>query len=101
MVWNDETRRETEHIVRKIPPLSWLAVEALYRPEDRNAGPTDSDAFGFVEDPDDRKFAALAAAAGATLITLDDHLLGVRERAGVPILTPGELLRRLRAREGE
>lgn len=92
MVWDDATRRETEHVVRKIPPLSRMSIADLYRPEDRYEGATDPAAFAFVPDPDDRKFLALAAASGAALITLDDHLLGVRAGTGVRILTPREFL---------
>ena len=92
VVWNDETRAETEHIVRKIPVLSWSSVEGLYRVESLYRGETDAGAFELIQDPDDRKFASLAAATGATLVTLDDHLLGVRARLGVPILRPGEFL---------
>ncbi|HET9985346.1 MAG TPA: PIN domain-containing protein [Longimicrobiales bacterium] len=95
LVWNDETLRETEHIIRKIPPLSWRAVQELFRPEDRFTGPTDPEAFSVVADPDDRKFAALAAAAGATLVTMDEHLLGVRDRVPARVRTPGEVVREL------
>jgi len=94
MVWDDATRRETEHIVGKIPPLSRMSVADLYLPGQRWEGATDPAAFAFVPDPDDRKFLALAAAAGAALITLDDHLLGARAETDVPILTPREFLRR-------
>lgn len=90
MVWDDATRRETEHIVHKIPPLSRMRIDDLYRPEDRYAGATDPAAFAFVPDPDDRKFLALAAASGAALITLDEHLLGVRAQTDVRIVTPQE-----------
>jgi putative PIN family toxin of toxin-antitoxin system len=90
LVWDDATRRETERTVRRIPPLARMPIEELYRPEDRYEGVTDPAAFAFVEDPDDRKFLALAAASGAVLITLDEHLLGVREQTGVRILTPRE-----------
>ena len=94
-LWNDQTRAETEHIVRRIPPLSWSAVEDLFREEDRFTGQTDPEAYPFVRDHADRKFAALAAAAGATLVTSDEHLLEVRDQAHLPILTPGELLARM------
>jgi predicted nucleic acid-binding protein len=49
--------------------------------------------------PDDRKFAALAHAAGATLISIHDHLLGCRLVLPVTVLTAGafwEMLRRSR-----
>ena len=97
LVWDDDTRRESERIVRRIPPLSWDAVAPLFRPEGRWPGPTDPGAFTVVADPDDRKFAALAAAAGATLVTMDEHLLGERARIAAEVLTPGELVARLDA----
>jgi predicted nucleic acid-binding protein len=91
MAWSDETRAETERVVGRIPVLSTRALEGLFLDRDRHVPADDPGAFDFVPDPEDRKFARLAAAAGATLVTMDEHLLGVRERAGVPILTPGEL----------
>lgn len=90
MVWNDATRRETEHILRKIPPLAWDAFSDLFREEDRYDGETSPEQFAFVPDPDDRKFAALSAATGAVLVTNDDHLLDHRERMSSEILTPRE-----------
>lgn len=95
LVWNEETRAETEHVVRKIPPLSWSDVEDLFREEGRFSAATDPDAFLAVPDPDDRKFAALAAAAPAVLVSLDDHLLGARAAIEPPVLRPGEFLARL------
>lgn len=92
LVWDEPTRGETEHVVRKIPPLSWADVADLFHEADRFAGPTDPDAFPFVADPQDRKFAALAAAAGAALVSMDEHLLGVRGLIAGPVLTPAELL---------
>lgn len=77
-VWHDDTARETRGILGMIPRLSWTAVESLFRPEDRWQAPLDRDAFAVVPDAADRKFAALAAAAGAVLVTADDDLLGVR-----------------------
>lgn len=93
LVWDDETRAESEHILRKIPPLSWENVAELYRPEERYDGATEPEAFSFVPDPDDWAFAALASATGAALLTLDDHLLGKRSRTDVRIMTPEEFLR--------
>jgi predicted nucleic acid-binding protein len=95
MVWNDETRREIEHIIGKIPPLRADADVRLFRPADRFTAPTHPERFAFVPDPDDRKFAALADAAGATLISSDEHLLAHRDRMGVSVLTPGAFWRRL------
>ena len=50
-------------------------------------------ARGACEDPDDDKFLALAAAAGASaLLSNDRHLLDVGEYAGVPIRRPRAFL---------
>lgn len=93
LLWNRETRRETEAVLRQIPPLARHTFADLFRPQDEFTGATDPPAYGFVEDEADRKFAALAVAAGATLVSNDDHLLSVRHRLSVPVLTPGELWR--------
>ena len=45
-----------------------------------------------VPDPDDRKFAALAASCGATLVSLDRHLLEAELSERCTVRTPGELL---------
>lgn len=94
LVWNEATFGETRRILEKIPPLSWAAFSSLFRDEDRYGGPADPAAFGFIADPEDRKFAALAAVTGATLVSQDDHLLAIRDQDGTPrILTPGESAR--------
>ena len=95
LVWDEATRAETERIVRRIPRLDRDAVAGLYAPTGRWDGGTDPAAFGHVPDPDDRKFAALAAAAGATLVTMDEHLLAGRAGTGVHIVTPSEIAARL------
>ncbi len=69
LVWNQATQAETRHILERIPPLHWERFAALFQP----AGRFDS--------PNDRKFAPLAAASGARLISNDEHLLGVGKRA--------------------
>lgn len=92
LVWSEATRRETAHILRRIPRLRWEDVEPLFRPAQRHPD-GDPGAFDFVEDPDDRKFAALAAASGTTLVTSDDHLLRHRGRPGLSIATPSRFLR--------
>jgi uncharacterized protein len=98
LVWDDATRREIEQILRQIPPLRGRDVSQLFRPADRLTAPTHPEQFAFVADPDDRKFAALAHAAGAVLITNDEHLLSHRERIGVAVLTPGAYGRHQRRR---
>jgi predicted nucleic acid-binding protein len=90
LVWDDATRREAERIVGRIPPLARTRIDELYKPEDRYEGTADPAAFAFVEDADDRKFLALAAATGAVLVTLDEHLLGVRAQTSVRVVTPRE-----------
>lgn len=97
LVWDDATREETEHIVRKIPPIAKSPVLEVFDAAGRFTGPTDPQAFGAIVDPDDRKFAALARAAGAILVTADDHLLADRAAGDVRILTPSELLEALDA----
>lgn len=94
LVWDDATRRETEHVVEAIPPLRGTDLSALFLPAGRYDGPTRPDLFESVPDPADQKFAALAAAAGAVLVTSDRHLLDGRPHPGVEVLTPGEFLRR-------
>ena len=78
LVWDDATRGETERVVRRIPRLDWPAVAGLFAAEARWSDATRPTDFLDVPDPDDRKFAALAAAAGAVLVTMDDHLLAAR-----------------------
>ncbi|MDB5310858.1 MAG: hypothetical protein JWO38_5060, partial [Gemmataceae bacterium] len=93
LVWDEPTRRETEHVVRTIPPLRSTDLSDLFGPDGRYDGPTHPEQFGFIPDPDDRKFAALAAATGAVLVTRDRHLLHGRPHPGLAVLTPGELVR--------
>jgi predicted nucleic acid-binding protein len=93
MIWNDQTRRETRRVLSRIPRLSWVAIADLFREDDRYAGDTTPQQFDYIQDPDDRKFAALAEAAGVVLITNDDHLLSSRARSGLTILTPVEFCR--------
>ncbi len=90
LVWNEATRREIEAVLRQIPPLSWQRWTGLFREEDRYRGDTDPQRFAYVTDPDDRKFAALAATAGATLVTNDEHLLEHRKKAELDIRTPAQ-----------
>ena len=58
----------------------------------RYNGPTRPDQFEFISDLADRKLAALAAAAGAVLLTNDRHLLSSSPHPGVVVLTPGEFV---------
>ena len=90
MVWNDATRREIQRIMHQIPPLRAQPVAPLFRPSDRVSGPTHPERFAEIPDPDDRKFAALAQAAGAVLVSNDRHLLDQRDRMELTVLTPSE-----------
>jgi uncharacterized protein len=90
MVWNDTTRAEVEHVMRQIPGLSWERIADLFRSEDRFAGATNPRQFRFVPDPADRKFAALADAVKAPLITSDAGLLHAGGLMRVPVLKPSE-----------
>ena len=94
LVWNEPTRRETELILRRIPLLGWDKFGDLFWPEGEFTGRVDPHDFGFIEDPDDRKFAALSAAAKVPLVTNDHHLLTHRNRIGLDVLTPGAFLAR-------
>ena len=93
MVWNEQTRRETQRILGRIPPLAWSAMAELFRDEDRYDGETAPEKFDYIPDTDDKKFAALAEASGAVLITNDAHLLDNRDRTGLRILRPEEYVR--------
>jgi predicted nucleic acid-binding protein len=80
--------------MHQIPPLRAQALAQLFRPEDRFSGPTHPERFAQIPDPDDRKFAALADATGAVLISNDEHLLGHRDRLNLTVLTPSEFWKR-------
>jgi uncharacterized protein len=95
MIWHRATRRETERVLRRIPPLDWQRLAPLFRPEWKHRAELDLTPFGAIEDPDDRKFAALAAATKSVLITNDDHLLACREDLPVRVLQAGEFLAEL------
>jgi len=94
MVWNDATRREIARIMRQIPPLRAHAVAALFHPANRYTAATYPEQFATIPDPDDHKFAALAHAAAATLISNDAHLLRYRGHPDLTVLTPGAFWQR-------
>ena len=92
LLWNRSTRAESKAIIEQIPPLAWKQFSNLFSPEWEFQGETHPDNFIEIKDPDDRKFAALAAATQATLISNDEHLLSVRNQLKIRILTPKEAL---------
>lgn len=92
LVWDDATRGETKAVLERIPPISWVEFEELFRPEGRLEHRSDPEAFGGVPDPADRKFAALAAAADALLVTSDAALLAAARRGGFRAAPPGTLI---------
>jgi len=95
LVWNRPTREETEMILRRIPRLDCGQFAELFQPEAEFSGAVDPDAFGRIADRDDRKFAALSAAANAPLVTSDYDLLAHRDTIGIAVLTPREFLAEL------
>lgn len=100
MAWSEATRGETERVVRRIPPLSWEEFAGLFRDGERvEVSPSAADGFEIVADAEDRKFAALAEAAGAVLVTNDAHLLSARAALRAPVLTPREFVERMGERE--
>jgi predicted nucleic acid-binding protein len=99
MPWSDATRQEIESVMTKIPPVSWPAVADLFRAEDRVEGRPGEGDLEWVGDAADRKFAAVARAVGATLVSNDDHLLARRDEASITVLTSGECAERLRCGE--
>lgn len=90
MPWCAATAGEIRKTLDRIPRLSWSAVADLFRLEARYAGPLATDHLSIIPDPADRAFAALAEAAGATLISSDRHLLGCRADLPNVVLTPRE-----------
>ncbi len=93
MVWDEATRAETRKIIMRIPPLHWDDFSGLFNNSSRLPTPKIEKKYNLIADPDDRKLAALAEAAEATLISNDDHLLSVRDQLNLPILTPQEFFR--------
>ena len=103
LVWDRDTRRETEAVLRRIPRLSWERFAPLFTGagEHAGAGAVAPESFRFIADPGDRKFAALSAASGSVLITNDAHLLAHRGRLGLRVMTPSEFVGRGSRGEGE
>ena len=97
LIWNQSTRREIEMILRRIPRLNWEEVANLFQGAGEFTGPVDPRTFVLVRDRNDRKFAALSAAAKRPLITNDNYLLRDLSIIGIDALAPRAFL----ARAGE
>ncbi len=93
LIWNQKTKRETKKLLNQIPPLDWEDIADLFKPDQEFTGPTNEKAFSLIKDPDDRKFAALAKATGAPIISNDRHILDVRSQLPITVHTPGEFMR--------
>ena len=87
MVWNEATRRRSNASCSKFPRSGHTTCRAFSSRGSLHA-PTHPQRFAHIPDPDDRKFAALAHATDAKLISNDDHLLRHRDRMDVTVLTP-------------
>jgi len=94
LVWDEATRGETEHVIRRIPPLDWSRFSGLFEIAGEYRGMADQRPFERIADPDDRKFAALAAATGSILVSSDAHFLSCRDELPITVFTPREFLER-------
>ncbi|MDG5813951.1 putative toxin-antitoxin system toxin component, PIN family [Chitinispirillales bacterium ANBcel5] len=90
MVWNDRTRDEIVFTISRIPLLSSKSVERLFRRDKKFEKKLNEEDYVSIEDPADRKFAALAFESNSTLISSDMHLLGKRRALKVTVLSPQE-----------
>jgi predicted nucleic acid-binding protein len=90
MAWSEATRAETQSVLRRIPPLGWERFSDLFDPAGEYCGAIDLTPFEMVADPQDRKFAALAAATGGILVSSDGHFLSCRDELPIPVFTPRE-----------
>ena len=95
MIWHQTTRRKTEGVLRRIPLLDWRRLAPLFRPGWEHPAELDLTPFRVIENSDERKFAALAAATQSVLISNDDHLLARRDQLPVRVLKPSEFLAEL------
>ena len=84
-------------ILHRIPRLNWEEVANLFQRGGEFTGPVDPSTFVLVRDRNDRKFAALSAAAKRPLITNDNYLLRDLSIIGIDALRPRSFL----ARAGE
>ncbi len=100
LYYSEAIWREYQRILMKIPPIrrksQWFLSEIQVNRFAVKIGKTPVVRIP-LEDPEDRKFLACAQAAKAEyLVSLDAHLLNVREYHETKIVRPGELLRELK-----
>lgn len=94
LIWHELTLAETRFQLEKIPPLAWEPVAALFASRNQFRDDLPLADYTFIDDPDDRKFAALAEKTEALLITSDEHLLSAATYLNVPVLTPAAAVAR-------
>lgn len=82
-------------VARTIPPLDGSDVASLFRAQDRVSPTPDEGGLGWVTDPSDRRFAALARCTGAVSVSNDGDLLGRRDETGFPVESPRDHRTRL------
>ncbi len=92
LIWNEGTRRESLHVVGKIPPLDEAYFAELFLEQGRFDGSVDEELFDVIADRSDRKFAALAGAAQVVLVSNDSDFLDVRRDLSIEVYRPSEFL---------
>jgi predicted nucleic acid-binding protein len=96
LVWHHKTLAECQRIIRKIPPIHWHHFEDLFKPENEYTGTLAVENFTQITDPDDRKFAALAAATDAILVSNDQHFHTVNQLLNIRLMSPREFVTSIR-----
>jgi len=94
LVWHARTRSEVERMLRRIPRTSWERFRDFFKEANEYRGKLRDEDYLFVEDPEDRKYAALGETTGSVIVTNDSDLLENRGWLGVEVTRPGEFVRR-------
>ena len=92
LVWNEQTRRETLHVLQKIPPVDESQFTSLFDDKGHYDGPIHPQRFQLVEDRSDRKFAAIADATGTVVVSNDSDLLEVRDELDIVVRSPSKFI---------
>ncbi len=93
-IWNPDTKDETKYILKKIPVIKWDRFKDIFKPEYEFTKKVTDKKFTEIQDHSDRKFANLAYASTAVLITSDQHFLNVRSQLPVKVLTSSEYIKK-------